>query len=218
MDRLGAAPLEGPGHVESPGIVAAWGGDEPHENDFLFSPYGRGWHLDRRRFDEALARAAADAGAGLITAARAVECRRGADETWRVTLATDRGPVDVLTRWVVDATGRSAWFARRRGVARQAFDRLVGHVGVFDDRERPDPRTFLEAAEDGWWYAAALPGGRAIAVYFTDADLGGVRPGAVTSLWGRRLGSSRMVADRLATRAESGRSGRSRPPARSPIE
>jgi len=35
--------------LESPGTRAAWGSARCHENEFIFSPYGRGWHLDLRQ-------------------------------------------------------------------------------------------------------------------------------------------------------------------------
>lgn len=205
LARLGAAGLlDGGPHLPSPGVVAAWGSDEPHENDFVFSPYGCGWHLDRRRFDEALARSAADVGAQLMPDSRPIACGRGPGDSWHVVLATGHGTVDVTTRWVVDATGRSAWHSRRMGARRHAFDRLVGLVALFDDPSPPDPRTFIEATRDGWWYAAALPGGRSIAVYFNDADLDDTRPGAAAPAWERRLASARLVADRLANARRAG--------------
>src|SRR5436305_1597309 len=43
------------GHTSSPGILSVWGSDLPLDNDFLFNPYGHGWHVDRRRFDALLA-------------------------------------------------------------------------------------------------------------------------------------------------------------------
>src|SRR4051794_39550814 len=48
--RLGLeALLADAAHVASPGTVSSWGG-EVRIADFLFSPYGAGVHLDRRRF------------------------------------------------------------------------------------------------------------------------------------------------------------------------
>src|SRR5688572_11234517 len=43
------------GHARSPGTASAWGREELEENDFIFNPFGNGWHLDRRRFDAMLA-------------------------------------------------------------------------------------------------------------------------------------------------------------------
>src|SRR5215470_6155457 len=55
------------GHLPSDGIRVAWGGDSLYERDYMFSPYGRGWNLDRRRFDATLAADAAAAGVGVLT-------------------------------------------------------------------------------------------------------------------------------------------------------
>ena len=33
-------------HQAAYGTVAAWGSPEPYEQSFIYSPYGRGWHLD----------------------------------------------------------------------------------------------------------------------------------------------------------------------------
>ena len=41
----------GSGHVPCYGNVAAWGSSELVAMDFIRSPYGHGWHLDRTRFD-----------------------------------------------------------------------------------------------------------------------------------------------------------------------
>src|SRR3954470_9252493 len=66
--RLGLeALLDDSAHLASPGTVSSWGGDV-RLADFLFSPYGSGIHLDRRRFDEALLERALAAGARLAPA------------------------------------------------------------------------------------------------------------------------------------------------------
>jgi flavin-dependent dehydrogenase len=55
------------------------------------------------------------------------------------------------------------------------LDRLVGLALIADAEERPRanvPATaVVEAAPCGWWYAATIPRGRELAVFFTDADL-----------------------------------------------
>src|SRR5215213_3152514 len=52
----------GEGHVAAYGTCSAWGSDELFDNEFIYHPAGRGWHLDRARFDRMLAREAADRG------------------------------------------------------------------------------------------------------------------------------------------------------------
>ena len=198
LGRLGLSGLLSDScHVPSPGIVAAWGSEAPRENDFIFSPYGHGWHLDRRRFDESLAESAAAAGAELISKARAIRCERDDRRGWIVVLATPAATVTVNARWIVDATGRAAWLARSQGVPRRTYDRLVALVSVLDDSERADSRTFIEAMADGWWYVSALPNRRAIAAFFTDFDLHDLRAPVATALWNARVNASRLVRGRL---------------------
>jgi flavin-dependent dehydrogenase len=198
LARLGLnASLGKAGHLPSPGVVALWGSDRPHENHFIFSPYGHGWHLDRRRFDESLAGLAAKAGAELIPKARAVSCERKSTGGWIVILTTPDSTITANARWVIDATGRSGWFTRLQGIAKHSYDRLIALVALLDDPARSDPRTFIEAMPDGWWYVSALPNNRAIAAYFTDSDLHDLHVGAAESLWRSRLGSSRLASERL---------------------
>src|SRR5215213_7602312 len=59
------------GHQQTPGIVSCWGSSQPQENDFIFNPYGCGWHIDRAQFDRMLAMAACECGAHLFLSTRA---------------------------------------------------------------------------------------------------------------------------------------------------
>ena len=52
--------------LNSYGTRAAWGSAELHDNEFIFSPYGNGWHVDRRQFDAILAEEASRAGVELF--------------------------------------------------------------------------------------------------------------------------------------------------------
>jgi len=136
-------------HREVHGTAAAWGAAQAIDNDFVFAARGSGWHLDRASFDAMLAREASH---------RGVAIRR---ETAR----------DVDARFLVDATGASARFARQLGARVLDADTLLGFARFFDDDGRDDPRTFVESFADGWWYTAGLPNGRRIAACMTDADL-----------------------------------------------
>ena len=51
------------GHLPCYGNMSAWGSSELVEMDFIRSPYGHGWHLDRTHFDMMLQHMAAEAGA-----------------------------------------------------------------------------------------------------------------------------------------------------------
>lgn len=162
------------GHAPSPGTASAWGQEGLEENHFIFNPYGNGWHLDRRRFDAALAAAATEAGATLHRNARMTACEQGASGEWRVGYVCDGRPCQLRARFLVDATGRACIAARRQGARRIPFDCLIGVAGIFSQSSstsEEDYRTLVEAVADGWWYSALLPQSRIMVAYMTDADL-----------------------------------------------
>ncbi|WP_437626065.1 NAD(P)/FAD-dependent oxidoreductase [Sorangium sp. So ce1151] len=179
--------------AEAAPIVAVWGDGEPRVRLSILDPYGDGWHVDRRRFDAMLARAAEAAGVLVYcdVCPTRVERRRAG---WRVRLRGLSGEGEVDTRFLVDATGRAAWLARRMGAQRRLFDCLVGVVAVHS-RPPADAALLLEAAQDGWWYSIPLPSERALAAYMTDADIvAGADP---RSLFRARLAATEHTRARL---------------------
>jgi flavin-dependent dehydrogenase len=155
------------GHLPCHGNLAAWGGGEVHATDFVRTPHGHGWHLDRARFDALLRDAAREAGADLRAGVRVREVER-AGPRWRVRLDAEEVECD----WLVDATGRRSTVARRLGASRLREDALVAFYARFrTDAPDRDSRTLVEAGPDGWWYTALLPAGERVVAFMTDADL-----------------------------------------------
>jgi flavin-dependent dehydrogenase len=158
---------EGP--LESHGTICSWGSPEPHENEFVFSARGNGWHVDRRRFDAMMCECAESAGVEVHREARITDAVR-ANDRWR--LATRAQEVEA--RFVIDSTGRSASFATRQGSTRDVDDNLtaVFMTFAFPDEEAPtDMRTLVEARPEGWWYSSIVPGERVVVAWMSDADL-----------------------------------------------
>jgi flavin-dependent dehydrogenase len=157
-------------HLEAPGTVVAWGNSRPFENDFILNAYGPGWHLDRAGFDAMIVNSARDAGArvqdGLVQ--HCFHCER---DVWRLHVQSPDGPSIIEARWVVDASGRCSWLARRLGAARVATDRLLSLVKWLPSEASTEKRTLIEACETGWWYSANVPGCRTVIAYFSDIDL-----------------------------------------------
>lgn len=171
------------GHLPAPGVVSHWGAEGPYERDALSSPYGLGWHLDRAKFDATLATAAEARGVAVHRETRAHACERGTRGRWTIEARSPDAGLCFESAFVVDATGRAAWLARRQGARRVVHDRLVGVVGIREGAAYPDHRLHLEAFESGWWYATALPGGHAIAACMTDPDALPRAPGRVDAFW-----------------------------------
>jgi flavin-dependent dehydrogenase len=125
------------------------------------------------------------------------DCERGADGRWHARIVTGDGSPEaaVAAPWVIDATGRSAWFARRHGGRALALDRLVGLIAEVPAAPQAgaDQRLTVEACPEGWWYTASLPGDRRIVAWMTDADLVPRRPEARRRTWLEILGRTRLV-------------------------
>lgn len=183
------------GHLPCYGNASAWGSDTLRYTDFIRSPWGHGWHLDRARFDAMLRDAACDAGATILRNARFVNAHRDRGR-WRVQLADSALHCD----WLVDCGGRTAPVARANGVARTYDDALVAIYARFE-AEGSDSLTLVESASDGWWHTALLPGGERIATFFTDT----IPPDARTACGFASLVDETLhVRERLAGAAIAG--------------
>jgi flavin-dependent dehydrogenase len=186
--------------IESFGTRSSWGSDHVAENDFIFSTGGNGWHIDRKRFEQLLSKATSQAGTEVWHGWR-VTASALSDDGWQLTVSGTAGKREVETQFVIDATGRSASFALQQGAYKIASDRLVGVAARFDFSGcgvAIDPRTLVEAREEGWWYSALTPDCRMVVAWMSDADL--VREGSLhtPSRWLERLHKSPLTAARVA--------------------
>jgi flavin-dependent dehydrogenase len=155
--------------LESYGIRSSWETPAARHRDFLFNPYGCGWHVDRARFDAMLAHAAADSGAELFLSAH-VKSSTMTGGQCQLDVTHGKNNVTFIARVLVDATGRKALLASRLGSQADVADRLIGAV-TFCVISEPAQWALIEAVEEGWWYSAPLPGGRMVFAYMTDSDL-----------------------------------------------
>lgn len=119
---------------------------------------------------------------------------------WRISL----GDETVLARYVIDATGASAAVARRVGAQVGRDDRLVALATrlPLGAAHGDVPRTSLvESVPLGWWYTAPLPGGTALVMIVTDADVVARYALHQPALWWRELTATTHVRARLRLRA-----------------
>ena len=152
-DVFGAGTFAVADHLRSLGNRVAWGSDDLVRTDFMFSPFGAGWHLDRIAFDARLLAAAG--GAGATVSDRMAEASR-----------------EMTAPVVIDASGRRAVHCRRHGARRVVGDRLTALVAMYPGRQLDDDSTTtVEAAEHGWWYTCPVPGHRRVVAFLTDGDL-----------------------------------------------
>jgi len=161
------------GHAPCAGSAASWGGPQMGCNDYLFNPYGHGWHLDRRRFDAWMAEQVRARGVQFHTGLRVLRTERRQDSV-RLHLGL-RGKIssELSAGFVVDATGKKAHIATAMGATSERLDELVSVSGVFRFPDGvPFPSlTLLEAVEDGWWYLARLPRRRVAVAFATSREI-----------------------------------------------
>src|SRR5262249_12778185 len=157
------------------GIRSVWGQGELYENDFIFNPYGAGWHVDRARFDAMLAMAAEESGAKVYRDAQLASITpdegSAGSRGWQAEVSQGGIAYRFHTKFLVDASGRAASLARRQGSRRVVYDHLIGAVAFLPADSTLDSFTLVEAIEQGWWYSARLPNSGLVMAYMTDADL-----------------------------------------------
>lgn len=187
-------------HEACLGSCSAWGSDALGYNDIVLNAYGRGWHLDRRRFDALLARSVVTDGAHLVVGSTLRDCEPDGDAGFRLHLSGAEGRTSALTaRIVVDATGSRAGVARGFGARAMFLDRLAFVYGFFDASAASSSSrmTMLEAVETGWWYAARLPDSRLAVAFATDPDIVQRDGLANAGRWFARALRTRHIAPRL---------------------
>lgn len=163
------------GHRPSHGTQAVWGSSEWHYHDFIFQVQGSGIQLDRARFDATLRREAQRRGATLINGtARLVPrpTKEGCAEH-TVEVRCSNYAHAVQSRWLIDASGRSASLARKLGATRSQLDDLLAFYLKLNNSSADDTHgsTWVEAVNDGWWYSVLLPSGERLVSFLGDADL-----------------------------------------------
>jgi flavin-dependent dehydrogenase len=194
---LAPEPLETEDFLESHGLEATWGSERPHHHSFLANPYGSGWHVERRHLDAMLARRVQSLQVPLWRSTCVTHLEREG-QGWRVRARMPQGPVELRCAALVDATGRSAQVARWQGVRRHDWDGLCSVSTVID---RPPgfqaQHLVVEAAPQGWWYAAPLPEGRLILSLLSDVDVlqrhGALRPAG----WSALFSTTRHLSERV---------------------
>jgi 2-polyprenyl-6-methoxyphenol hydroxylase-like FAD-dependent oxidoreductase len=152
---------------DAPAVVSLWGSKMPVIRDHILSPWGRGLHLDRRAFDEALAAAARDTGAELERGTARFSRRSGGG--YDVEVSNGRRLQCAIAVLAAGRSGGRAGLPFRRNY----LDSNVAVAGVFTPRSSYEAlaHTLVESTSNGWFYLAATPDGSVVAVYVTLALL-----------------------------------------------
>ncbi|WP_179371047.1 FAD-dependent oxidoreductase [Nitrosopumilus ureiphilus] len=181
-------------------ILSSWGKKELHENNFIFNPFGKGWHVNRCQFDAFLAHASESAGSRLYLKAKLVSFNLE-DNNWKLKVACDNKLYHFKSRFLIDATGHQSAISLQFNANKIVHDKLIGIVCYLSPNSKmtSDNHLLIEAAECGWWYSAILPDQNIVVAYMTDADIykHGIKKS--TTFWNDELQKTIHTKSRLSS-------------------
>lgn len=187
-------------HLPCPGVRASWGAPGIYEREYIFSPYGDGWNLDRRRFDASLRQAVMATGGVVVNGTRVSKITAQA-RGWSVE-AVVGGRSQVFTpAFLVDASGRAAVVAHKLGAKQVVHDHLLGVMGwmrASDGADISDATLLIEAVAQGWWYATLLPGKRLLAAFMTSPPLPLQKASSLQGYWANAMSQTQHIRTRTA--------------------
>lgn len=165
LETLGVrAEVEAAGFLRPEGAVIRWAGPvqvapaQPIERS--------GIHVDRARFDDILARAAARAGATVWTGVPCGSPRRTGEGHWIVPVHGGQAETKVKCRFVVDAAGRGGVIG---GARNRLMPSTLALYGYWREHGFAGPAARVEAGVQHWAWAAPLAGGRCAVAVFLDS-------------------------------------------------
>lgn len=158
------------------GNLSAWGSGRVTFHPHTADGAGRGFQVERARFDAQLLAAARSAGAAVFEGWRPEEFDH-ADSGWQVDLCSPEGSRRRLrTAFVCDASGRARVLARRLRLLQQKTPGpqlgLIGYWRAIQPRDHADGfNPLVESLPDGWFYTARLNSSQRVAGFMTDRSL-----------------------------------------------
>jgi flavin-dependent dehydrogenase len=155
-------------------------------------PRRAGLLVDRGCFDLLLLDHAKRLGVHVLQPATVRE-RRWDGDSWRLHIETNNGPVEVKTKFLADACGRSAFLPSRK---RRTGPQTIALYAYWRGGKLPDePR--IEAGVDAWYWGVPLPDGSYNTLVFVDRDhFRFIQRTKVASFFHDLISRSGIMADR----------------------
>ena len=183
----------------SPGILSMWSGDESLAKLYGATGQATGLCVRRNRFDELLCRSAREAGATSVIRGRSTRVERLPTREWDLTIADAQSRTKrVVARSVVDASGRSANFARTQGATRINHGDLLAIVRWLDIGEAPRSAAAMMTVEScavGWWSLSVIAEQMLVATLYTSLDMMQSAHETPDAWWTHALGTTERIAE-----------------------
>ncbi|MDO7172666.1 tryptophan 7-halogenase [Mariniflexile sp. AS56] len=160
-------------HEQCYGSCSYWGSERRGYNDSVLSPFGHGWHLDRRKFNQFMLQQAIKRGAKVIQNCNYKSATKNKSK-YQLTLNGNSGYSEQIeAEFVIDATGSKSVFTSDQGSRKIQNTSLVCLGLRFQNgsEDSVSKLTHLEAVEHGWWYAARIPNNQLLVTFYTIPEI-----------------------------------------------
>lgn len=175
-----------------------WGRPDLHRSPSIFNPYGHEFILTRPEFDYNLAMHCRSLGIPIHTEFRVAKVERKT-EKWQI---IGKHGEELVTDFLVDASGRNSKFQALFGGRGEPYDQLVGITKRIPNRLTEALKSsylLLEPVELGWWYSVQLRDGTLIVTLMTDADIPHLSGVSQDEFWQQALEKSVYTRARVGT-------------------
>ncbi|WP_299182902.1 NAD(P)/FAD-dependent oxidoreductase [uncultured Aquimarina sp.] len=162
--------------INAYGTSAAWGSSELYHNEYIYSPYGYGWHLDRIVFDQFMIKETKKKGVFTYFETSVISSEKTSNY-WHLQINTKKRQTAIKSSFVIDATGKKAAFSCLQKTFKIKEDQMVGIYRFYDISNQNENKfrlgngTCVESDPYGWWYSATLPNKTLVIGYMTDTDI-----------------------------------------------
>jgi flavin-dependent dehydrogenase len=141
------------------GNTVWWAGGARRTEPFPTPSSEHGMHVERRRLEDVLVRAAEAAGVRVYEGLSARDVREAGDGWTVACWGVDGSALELRAPWLLDATGRRGLLARQEGREPDAGPATLALIGRFRRRggwEAEDGHTLVESWKDGWAWSVPL--------------------------------------------------------------
>lgn len=189
-------------HQKCYGNQAYWHSDKANFHDFVKHPVGHGWHIDRTGFEQMLRDKAKSVGVTVHTDTAVASLARVGD-VWQIELQNlihnkKLSPEAREFSFVIDASGRQSWVARKLGIERLFEAEQLALVAFLQIPEGfEDSTSLVETVDNGWWYSAQIPNQRLATAFMFDPGQQQQTVSAKVENWQDLLSQSKHTAKRL---------------------
>lgn len=163
--------LEHENHRAYYGNLSSWGDTSLQHDDFFRGIYGSGYLLDRPFFEKQLTDKVKNTSTMFFQGYAMKKLARNTSGELTVIIEDRQDSISLTADYIVDATGRKASVCRHLGVQKEMLDEQVALILRVQPSGELQHQIWIEATENGWWYAAPYGKDELMLLFFTDKEL-----------------------------------------------